>query len=217
MVEHHGLDPERGGQLHQSELLDLAATRPRIAQQDRVRGPGDVVHPAGGGGPETRGQRRPRRENGYRQEREADERPDEGSQSSLPAPSNAVTSSGRTHDHPDDAEPATWGPFRDRPPPSGDAEREASRSEHDVHAVANQEAEQRDSEQDDRDEREQGEGSRSSRGGATGVSHVVRRPAPACTSRILSCSPSPDRWSLRCRSCVVMTVHHALVSYLAAL
>ena len=36
MVEHHGLDSERSRQLHQSELLDLAAARPRIAEQYRV-------------------------------------------------------------------------------------------------------------------------------------------------------------------------------------
>ena len=36
MVQHHGLDSEGGCQLHQSERLDLAAARPRIAQQDSV-------------------------------------------------------------------------------------------------------------------------------------------------------------------------------------
>ena len=78
MVEHHRLDPERSGQLHQSELLDLAATRPRIAEQNRVYGRSRPVHPTGSRGAEAGRECRPRRQNGSGEESKADEHSDEG-------------------------------------------------------------------------------------------------------------------------------------------
>ena len=120
------------------------------------------------------------------------------SQSSLPAPSNAATRTAAPTTIPMMPVPAARGSFRDRPPPAGDAEREAGRSDNDVHAVANQEADQRDSEQQDRDEREDGEGSLSSRRGATRVRHVAS-PTPVRRARheILLVLASPERRSLR--------------------
>ena len=35
-VEHHGLHAEIGGKRYEAELLDLAAARPRIAEQHRM-------------------------------------------------------------------------------------------------------------------------------------------------------------------------------------
>ncbi len=47
VIEHDHLHPQFLGEPHQSELLDLAATRPRVAQQHRMSGRRDVRRPAG--------------------------------------------------------------------------------------------------------------------------------------------------------------------------
>ena len=119
----------------------------------------------------------PRRQDGYGEEHQADEGSDEGLPVLTSGPEQSGDQHGRAHEHRDDPKAAARGPFGDGPPPSGDAEREAGRSDHDVHAVADEEADQRNSQQQDRDKRENGESSRSSGSGATRVTHVV---SPSC-------------------------------------
>ena len=177
-----------------------------------------TVHPACGGGPETRGEHGPRGQNGNRQQRKRDERSDEGFPVLVPGQKQRSDEDGRAHDHPDDSVPPARSPFRDRPPPTGDGECEAGRTDNDVHAVAEEKAEQRGSEEHDRDEREDGESSLSSRRGATRVTHGVSPPLrPRCTSRGPFVLTSLGRTSIRCRCGVVMTRHHSLVFSLAAL
>ena len=110
MVEHHRLDPEGRGQLHQAELLDLPATRPRVAQQDGVRGWGHATYPTGSGGPEAGGERCPRRQNGYGEKHEADERSNEGLPVLTSGPEQSGDQDGRTHHHRDDAHTRGAGP-----------------------------------------------------------------------------------------------------------
>jgi len=109
------------------------------------------VHPACGGTPEALCQCRPRRQNGCREEHEADEGSDEGFPVLVPGPQKRGDQKGPTHDHPDDPISAARRPFRDRPPPTADTECESSRPDGQVHAVANQEADQGGSEQQDHD------------------------------------------------------------------
>lgn len=71
--------------------------------------------------------------------------------------------------------------------PPATADREADRSDKDVHAVADQEAEQRGREEHDRDERDDRQRPLSSRGGATPVTHVVS-PLPEAHHEIVWCS-----------------------------
>lgn len=176
VVEHHGLDPQGRGQLHQTELLYLAATRPRIAQQDRVRGSCGTVHSTGGGASEAGGQRRPCRQNGNSEEREADKCSDEGLPVFVPGQEQRADQNGGSQDRTDDAKPAARGSFRDRPPSSGDAEGQADRPHRHVDAVANKEEDQRDNEQDHCGEREDGESSGTQRGSIR-VTHFVSPPS----------------------------------------
>ena len=68
------------------------------------------------------------------------------SQSSFPARSNGGDQERRAQDHPDDSEPRR-GAVRDRPPSSGDAETKAAAPTRTYDAVADEEADQRDSEE----------------------------------------------------------------------
>ena len=60
-------------------------------------------------------------------------------------------------DHPDDPEPPARRLRRDRPPSPGDAEHESHRSDEDICAVANEEADQRGGEEQDREQRDGGQ------------------------------------------------------------
>ena len=173
VVEHDGLDPEGRGQLHQTELLDLAATRPWIAQQDRVRGSCGAVHSSGGRASEAGGQCRPGRQNGNGEESEADKCSDEGLPVFVPGQEQRADQNGGSQDRPDDAKPAVRGAFRDRPPSSGHAEGQADRPHRHVDAVANEEEDQCDNEQGDCGQRQGGESSRWAQGRSTRVTHFV--------------------------------------------
>ena len=140
VVEHHGLHSERSGQLHQSEPLDLAAPRPRVAQQDRDTRAVFAADPAGGGGAEAGSQRRSPRHYGYGQEGQGDESPDNGLPVLGPGPEQRSDQEGDTQERPDDAIPAPRRPFGDGPPPSGHTQHEPGRTEDDVHTIADQEA-----------------------------------------------------------------------------
>ena len=161
-------------------------------------------------------ERRPRRQNGDGEKREADDRSDEGCPVLVPRYQQGGDEECRTQDHPDDSVSTPRSPFRDRPPPAGDC-RARSRPFRQGRT------------------RRCGSGSRAARPRGARPRRARRSPAPAVepwrrhpshacgvaaprsTPRDRLVLTSLGRWSLRCRSGVVMTVHHFLIPRSAAL
>ena len=167
---------------------------------------------AGGGGPEAGGQRRSCRQNGDGQEGEADERADEGLPVLGPGPQQSGDQEGCAHDHPDDPVPAARRRLRDGPPPSGDAEREPGRTESDVHAIADQEADHRDGEEQGPRASETRARTRARAGEVRVESATARHRPPSGLYTTDPCrARATGRRSLRCRWGVAIAVHHSLV------
>ncbi len=138
VVEHHRLDPECVRKFDETEFVDLPATRPRVAQQDRVLRRWHVAHDRRGCRVQVGPQRCLRRQHGDGEQEQRQHQPQHGRPVLLAGPQQRKDLEGRSDDCDDHAEEAAGHALCDSPPAAGDGAGQTHDAKDEIRAVAEQ-------------------------------------------------------------------------------